>query len=231
MKKLVHLIVVLTFLFGSNLIAQIKVHNDGQISLQSLSKTDGIQVDVAGRGSFEPNLTDNYARLIQTKARTNFVKSWIVNNVTGVINYSGDVFYVMGNGDVYSGQHYIIEHELGDRNGTPIEGASSILAAVNGYFFENHEYDDIEADFEDNPNVTPEAVNGLMQDLNVSRRLAFSANELEKVLPEAIRHEPDGKTGINYNAIVPLLVEALKEQQARIERMETILKENGLLER
>ena len=36
--------------------------------------------------------------------------------------------------------------------------------------------------------------------------------------------------GINYDAIVPVLVEAFKEQQARIEQLESILRENGLLE-
>ena len=34
---------------------------------------------------------------------------------------------------------------------------------------------------------------------------------------------------INYNAIIPVLIEAFKEQQARIELLESILRENGLL--
>lgn len=222
--------VFLILLFTTNLYAQIKVHDDGQISLQSLSKTDGVQVDVAGRASFEPNLTANYARLVQTKARTNYVKAWIVNNVTGLMNYDGDIFYVMGNGDLYSGNHYIINHEQGARNGIPIEGASSILSEMTGYYLESHEYDNIDPDFEDNPNVSPEAVGGLMQNLKINRNVGLSAEELENVFPEAIRHDAEGKTGINYNAIVTVLVEAFKEQQTRIDRLEFLLRENGLKE-
>ena len=224
--------VMLMILFPvSDISAQIKVHDDGQISFQSLTKTDGVQIDLVGRASFEPNLTNEYARLVQTKALTNYVKSWIVKKVTGPLYESEDVFYVMGNGDVYSGNHYVVGHEQEARNGIPIEDASSILSSLTGYYFESHEHDGLNPDFADNPDVLPEAVNGLIQDLNISRSLALSTDELEKVLPEAIRHEPEGRRGINYNAIVPLLVEAFKEQQARIEHMEALLRENGLLER
>ena len=36
-------------------------------------------------------------------------------------------------------------------------------------------------------------------------------------------------TYINYSAIIPVLIEAFKEQQARIDQLEAILKKNGLV--
>lgn len=49
--------------------------------------------------------------------------------------------------------------------------------------------------------------------------IGFIAEDVEAVLPEVVAH--DSKTGevrgLNYNAIVPVLLEALKEQQAQIE--------------
>lgn len=57
----------------------------------------------------------------------------------------------------------------------------------------------------------------------------MNAEELEEVLPEAVRHDPEGRISINYNAVVAVLVEAFKEQQVRIEQLEAILRENNLL--
>ena len=59
--------------------------------------------------------------------------------------------------------------------------------------------------------------------------VGLKAEELEQVLPEAVRHDPDGLVGINYNAVVTVLIEAFKEQQTRIEQLESILRENRLL--
>lgn len=219
MKKIVHLIIVLTFLFGSNLIAQIKVHNNGQISFQSLSSTDGVQIDIAGKTSFEPNLTNSFSRLVETKAKSNYVKAWILNNVTGSQNYSGDMFYVMGSGDVYSGHHYEIAHNQGDRKATPIENATEILSKLTGYYYENHEFDGYSPDYEDNPDIHPEAIDGLMQNLGVTKTLGLSVDELENALPEVIRHDPEGKVFINYSALIPVLIEAVNDQRAEIEQL------------
>jgi hypothetical protein len=43
------------------------------------------------------------------------------------------------------------------------------------------------------------------------------AQEVEKVLPEVVK-EIDGKT-VNYNGLIGLLIQAIKEQQAQIEEL------------
>lgn len=100
---------------------------------------------------------------------------------------------------------------------------------MNGYYFDNHDFDGFEPDFIGNPNIAPEAIEGLMKDLNIDKSLGLSVDDLESVLPEAIRHDPEGMVYINYLALVPVLVEAFKEQQAKIEQLEEVLKKNGLL--
>jgi hypothetical protein len=47
------------------------------------------------------------------------------------------------------------------------------------------------------------------------------AQEIEKVLPEAVATRNDGEKAVKYELIVPLLIEAIKEQQIQI----NILKE------
>jgi hypothetical protein len=49
-------------------------------------------------------------------------------------------------------------------------------------------------------------------------RLGFIAQDLEKIVPEAVLYEEDAdKYYIEYSAIIPVIVEAMKEQQTTIE--------------
>ena len=50
------------------------------------------------------------------------------------------------------------------------------------------------------------------------------AQEVEKVLPEIVQIREDGIKAIQYEKVVPLLVEAIKEQQNTIENLESRIK-------
>lgn len=43
------------------------------------------------------------------------------------------------------------------------------------------------------------------------------AQEIEKVLPDVVRTDPNGDKAVAYNEIIPILIEAIKEQQKTIE--------------
>ena len=45
----------------------------------------------------------------------------------------------------------------------------------------------------------------------------FIAQELEKEFPEIVKTEGDGYKSVNYNGMIPVLLEAVKEQQKQIE--------------
>ena len=51
------------------------------------------------------------------------------------------------------------------------------------------------------------------------------AQEIEKVLPGAVNTEPDGTKAIAYTEIIPVLIEAIKEQQKEIEELKRMLSE------
>jgi hypothetical protein len=46
------------------------------------------------------------------------------------------------------------------------------------------------------------------------------AQEIQKVLPEAVRERENGYLGVNYEKIIPLLIESIKELSAKIDRLE-----------
>ena len=46
------------------------------------------------------------------------------------------------------------------------------------------------------------------------------AQEVERVMPEAVRNKEDGYKGVRYEKLIPLLIEAIKEQQVEIELLQ-----------
>ena len=46
------------------------------------------------------------------------------------------------------------------------------------------------------------------------------AQEVEQVLPEAVETRPTGYKAVNYNQLVPLLIECIKDLSARVKQLE-----------
>lgn len=73
-----------------------------------------------------------------------------------------------------------------------IDGALQKIAQINGYTY--------------NFIKTPEL-----------RNAGLVAQEVEKVVPEAVTENSEGIKSIDYNGVIALLVSAIKEQQAEID--------------
>ncbi len=50
--------------------------------------------------------------------------------------------------------------------------------------------------------------------------IGISAQEIQKVYPEIVKKEDNGYLSVNYVALIPILIEAIKEQQAIIEELQ-----------
>lgn len=59
---------------------------------------------------------------------------------------------------------------------------------------------------------------------NNQLQLGFIAQDVEKVFPQIVHTASDGYKGIDYAKLVPVLVEAVKEQQKEIEMLKKMLK-------
>jgi hypothetical protein len=53
------------------------------------------------------------------------------------------------------------------------------------------------------------------------RRVGVIAQEIEEILPEVVHTDSDGMKSVSYGSIVGLLIEAIKEQQEIIKRLQT----------
>jgi|GEM_PF-3209220 len=87
------------------------------------------------------------------------------------------------------------------KNILPISGALNKVLQVSGNSFEFR--------------------NDEFQDYHFSRgkQYGFIAQDLEKVFPEMVNTESDGYKSVNYNGMIPVLLEAIKEQQKIIEML------------
>jgi Chaperone of endosialidase len=52
-------------------------------------------------------------------------------------------------------------------------------------------------------------------------QMGFSAQEVQKIFPQCVKTDANGFLAVNYTALIPVLVEALKEQQAVIDAQKT----------
>ena len=209
----------------------LKIHSNGRVSFQSASVSGGVQIIPEGKTSFEPNISTSGASLVQTKIYSDLVRTWAVRYLGNNRDYPDFRFYVTGGGDAYAHNHYTIDlggHEP-SKGLYPIENASQLVSNLNGYYYDIHDFEGFKPDFINNPNIAPEAVEGMMKDLEIDKALGLSIDDLEETLPEAIRHDPEGMVYINYSAVIPVLVEAFKEQQHTIESLQNeiaVLKAN-----
>jgi hypothetical protein len=57
-------------------------------------------------------------------------------------------------------------------------------------------------------------------DVDIKTRYGFSAQDVQKIFPELVTEDKDGYLSLDYIGLIPVLVEALKEQQLKIEVLE-----------
>jgi len=71
--------------------------------------------------------------------------------------------------------------------------------------------------------------NETLQSIYKGHDIGVIAQEIEKVLPELVTTREDGYKAVKYEKIVALLIEAIKEQQSSIEKLESRIErlENG----
>ena len=71
---------------------------------------------------------------------------------------------------------------------------------------------------------TPKMGKEEMGNIHEGRRYGVIAQGIEGTLPEAVREGPDGKKAVAYAQIIPVLIEAVKEQQKKISELEEKIK-------
>jgi len=210
--------------------AQIKIHDDNHISLMSLTKGGGVQIQPSGYTYFTANIYNDWGWMNLTYAKNPRSKCWIVNNVTA----SKETFCVTGQGTVYYTTLLAYSKQTKPVvNRNIFENATRIISQLNGYFFmpENEivNYDSLYAELLENEFISEEAIDDLMADY-YKKEIGLMASEVEDILPDAIRTYSDGRKAIDFNALLVVLIEAFKEQQREIDHLKYLIGQSGNIE-
>ena len=165
------------------------------------------------------------------------VYSWRDTDMTYVVRnarVSGSpfTFYVTGDGSVYSkGSLLTASDESYKENITSINNSLNTIKRMRGVTYRLKGQDNetattntFQSDVSSRDTlsvqspVPVEIVNKIKAEKK-RKKAGFIAQELEEIFPEAVYTLPNGKKAIAYSEIIPLLVEAIKEQQNEIDEL------------
>lgn len=122
---------------------------------------------------------------------------------TQIGSNSEKVFYVNGNGEVYAKNGYIDVSDVNKKEDIETITTSS-LAKIDLLRPVTYRFKDEESQ-QSRSNVASNTKN------QNPKKIGLIAQEVEEVIPEAVRTIEDGTKGIEYNAIIPLLINAIQE--------------------
>ncbi len=112
------------------------------------------------------------------------------------------------NGDALADAHTVTSDIRLKENVAPLQNALSIVGALRGVRFDWRE------DVGDLAGEGPD--------------IGVIAQEVKEVVPEVVHETRSGYLTVDYGKLVPVLIEAIKEQQAEIERIRALMDRAGL---
>jgi hypothetical protein len=179
--------------------SQLKVKPDGQVGIGTNNPT--ARLHVYGEGLIESH-TEPWESAFMTRIHNRNTNAYNLWNGY----YSKEVFFVNGEGWSWSQQGaYVGTDNSLIKNRSNIQSPLESVMKLNGIRFT---YSD-----------------GKGHNSSNNYRLGLVAQELEQVVPEAVKIMPDSLLSVSYSDLVPLLVEAMKEQQSLISELQMALNE------
>lgn len=231
MKKYLFTLASMFYFVLISVQAQIKIQDDNHVSIGSLTKSYGIQVQPNGYAYFQSTDPNPYAWMNLTYANHSASKCYIVQYGTA------HTFFVNGDGCQYSAANFI--DGAMSQNVSALYG-DSVLAKIlqlKSILYKLKDYDTAESvritdkyghtnmisktgsgDNSTNPFIDPNVAR-ILEGEKKREYIGMVAEEVEKVIPELVRTKPDGTKSIAYYSLTSLLVDAIKEQQSEIEQL------------
>ena len=188
--------------------AQFKVHDDGQVSIGSLTKNYGVQCHPLQYTSFRIQNNDSWSWVEISLSNINNQKHWIVANLYNTNNINNHTFFVTGAGNVYMNGNFRASDSRNQSECEPITGAGSVLDSITGIWYIPNDGGD--------------------ESKTKERRIGLSAQEVKNILPEAVTADENGQLYVDYEALTVFLIEAVKEQRMEIKTLLKTMEENGI---
>ncbi|EAY29654.1 tail fiber domain-containing protein [Microscilla marina] len=233
MKNIKSLIAALLLLTGATAVqAQLQVRNDEFIQIgyeDYRTLSFGIESNTPNNGKYAIEYWQgglNFWKPWPTPYTANYVLFLRDDNHIGMGTSGSNAYRLDVAGTARSTGWYTTSDKRLKSNINPIEGSLTKLLQLKGvsyqYTFELNKYGDLSGE-----KITEIKQKTIDADKpytsKAKQRLGFIAQDLQQVLPEAVAKDEKGFLSVNYSEVVPLLVEAMKEQQAKIDALENAL--------
>ena len=207
-KTLLTLVIVLLAVAAQ---AQIKMHSDSHVSIGTLSNSwdMGTQLYPSGRVFFNTCDTTRWHWVTMATPGCPTGKCWIV---TAPGDKYKHLFFVSGYGYVYHRGRYTASDDATQLDPDEITNPGAVLDSITGVWY------------------TPIDGEGGGAKGGENRRVGISAQELKRVLPEAVTDDENGLLYVDYDALTVFLIETVKEQRQQITTMRKALEDHGLME-
>lgn len=137
--------------------------------------------------------------------------------------YGGDVFYVRGDGYVWTRNGWLTSSDsIFKTNIEEINSSIEKIKKLRGVTY-NRKCNTEGYNIDSSLNSYSGTATELEQKKIEPKEYGLIAQEVEKVLPEAVVTMHDSTKAISYQSIIPVLIEAVKEQQIQIETLQKII--------
>lgn len=193
--------------------AQIRIDNSGKIGLRSTT-TSSQDVFVNGTSLFNGSAyftNSGYSSHLLMRVYNGTPQLLPSSTEIAEIGMAGLQFLNIRGKYHYATATLLTSDKRLKENFRSIEAPLKKIQGINGYKY----------DFKCTTNDTIVDVNGKMKKEYLNKdRLGFIAQDLKEILPEAVIYEEDEDLYyIDYNAVIPVIVEAMKEQNSQIENL------------
>ncbi|HSO89272.1 MAG TPA: tail fiber domain-containing protein, partial [Draconibacterium sp.] len=179
------------------------------------------QVTVNSNGSlFVDSYDGNWSRANWTQVHYQYTCAYHLANTY----YGGDVFYVLGNGNVWTRNGYLIASDsILKTNINNISFSLDKIKKLRGVTY-NRKYK-VTSSIPTDGELLPSSGHSdmLIEQKIEPTEYGLIAQEVEKIIPDAVKTMHDSTKAISYSALIPILIEAIKEQQTQIETIQEII--------
>ncbi len=214
MKTKISVLILCFYIFQAN--AQLKVLPTGNVGIGTNNPGSCTKLEVVGdcEGMHVTSNINDYGRALWVTINHKLSCSYhLFNNV-----FNRDVFFVQGDGYAWAWQGYWTGSDIRfKRDISPIISPLETVQKLNGVKYR----------YVTGPKISG---TGNYEDKAgdiASKKFRFGliAQEVEKILPEIVTTMQDSTLSVNYNDLIAVLIEAIKEQQSQITTLKSEIDE------
>ena len=244
MKLKTFLCVVITFVFSQTVFGQLKVSENGSIFMGELTPFSGGFLNIGSASKvgidIRPEIQTAWGDVVRVTMKKIGIGAFVVRNRdfwnTGGMT-TDIVFQVLGDGKIFTRGQYLTP----SATAASVNKSRSLLSLNSSVVDRLRQLNAVSYQPEVTKNaraasaISLDSISEPLQEIelqmseeNKREKVGFLAQELEEVFPNVVYTLPTGDKAIAYTELIPILVEAIKEQQTRIESLETLLSDSNM---